>query len=161
MTTQFKFRGTTYALASKGELTNKEEVEATAIMLGLTYKESAKQRGVSPETAKCQRASAKSKVGARSQSEFIMEIISRGWLVTFIKGVLRRAARFANTNHRKTKAQRQSNPLFPLFCHKPNADLPFFQLTPVQQEHTAKLSAENAVRYLAYLAALKAHGGAS
>lgn len=78
----FTFKGTTFHLATGGLLSEKEQIEAVAVICGLTTKESAKLRQVSPETVKCQRASAKSKVGARSQVEFIMVCIARGWLTT-------------------------------------------------------------------------------
>lgn len=65
---------------SKGALSPKEEVEAAAICLGRSTKESAKLRGVSPETCKCQRANAKSKVDATGQCAFILSLLARGWL---------------------------------------------------------------------------------
>lgn len=162
MTTSFEFRGRNYALNSQGELTEKEEVEAVSVMLGQTYKESAKRRGVSPETAKCQRASAKSKVKAHSLSEFIMAIISRGWLRPFLQGLLRRAAQKArilkSPSHTQARNRRCAevlgpDPLQPLLCHPTHVDFPFHQLTSAQRDHVQKLSNANAVRYLAFLAA--------
>ena len=67
---------------SKGALSPKEEVEAAAICLGLTTFESARRRGVSPETCKCQRANAKSKVAVSNQEQFITMLLVKGWLST-------------------------------------------------------------------------------
>lgn len=161
MTTQFHYRNTCFALSSHGELSEKEEVEAVAILQGLTCKESAKARGVSPETVKCQRAMAKYKVGARSQVDFVMTVVSRGWLSTFLQGVLRRAAQFAKTRKDRQQAHTLNEGLVPILCHRPDGDLPFFELTHTQKNHVVRLKADNAVRYLAFLATLKRQGGAA
>lgn len=166
MTTQFQFRDRNYALNSQGQLTEKEEVEAASILLGLTYKESARQRGVSPETAKTQRASAKAKVGASSLPEFVMTVISKGWLRDFLKGLLRRAAQkarrrsFENDSQAHTPWQLGSTTAglpTPLFTFDVRADFSFGRLTATQRAHLRKINAANAVRYIAYLAVREAH----
>ncbi|WP_417518820.1 helix-turn-helix transcriptional regulator [Marinobacter sp.] len=65
---------------SDGQLSPKEEIEAAAICLGRSTKQSAKLRAVSPETCKSQRTAAKAKVGASNQCEFVLTLVARGWL---------------------------------------------------------------------------------
>ena len=151
MSACFKFRGTHYELFTNGELTDKEETEAVAIMLGLTCKESAKQRGVSPETAKCQRASAKAKVAAHSQVEFVMHVMASGWLRSFLRGFLVGASRRAVPNPSLSR----TSPMIPGHAQH-NPDLRYLDVPGPQRQHLIKLKGANQRRYAQYLLALHA-----
>ena len=162
MTTQFTYRDTTYALDTKGELSEKEEIEAVAVLQGHTCKQSAKNRGVSPETVKAQRASAKSKLGAHSLPEFVMGIINRGWLLSVLRGLLRRATLQAKRGlaHLQAfmhlfKPNTASAPEF-VFRHSQRAAIQYGQLSPRQRDHLFTLDRHNAARYMAFLATRKA-----
>lgn len=160
----FTHGGRTYAVDSGGRLSPREETEVAAVLCGQTHKESAKVRGVSPDTAKAQRASARAKLNARSVSELALGLIRQGWLLAFHRGVLRCATQIARLHVHLAhgRAERFTDSDVPVFTFSAPA-LSVRRMTPRQRTHARSLSSANRERYSRYLAsraeALTALGG--
>lgn len=74
------FKGRKFVIDSAGALSPKEELEAVAIIHLKSSKQSAKERGVSPETTRKQRLSARLKTNASNQCDFVLMLLTNNWL---------------------------------------------------------------------------------